>query len=511
MKHKILSILLVIIITVSLIPSAALAAYTLSTSFGAPTELAVSYYGAGDTFEGLTATVTASNDLRAFVDEAGTDNSAYASAGYNLTDMAIQLDFKTESGSWHANADWDSNYTIHKSSIRIEKGVYTTSSSYTNDMLKDISEADVPELKTYFDSHSWQIRARFMVVSQDADGNYYTALSPWSAVYSFSNNKKVEDPAKLIDHAPVLKSAEVRTYSDGRPYLRIVSEAPHSDVTHLNVISSNGVNTEVWIKSGTSDWKLYGGDGSFVEQFDVDAIESYFGAQTNYASAVYQVKVRYKFDYMNYPVAGRSGTIYSPFSNVISHGLPAYSAASDWAKSELDKADANGLIPNSLKGADMTKPITREEFAELAVALYEKTTGKTATPAAQNPFTDTTNPQILKAYELGIVKGLSADKFAPKELTNREQVATMLSRAIRVMAPNGDFSTTGAPSFTDQKNVSDWALEHVLFMAKLGIIKGTDGKFMPKATTDTEIAAGYATTTREQALAMSVRIFEKYT
>ncbi|HYE82507.1 MAG TPA: S-layer homology domain-containing protein [Clostridia bacterium] len=186
-----------------------------------------------------------------------------------------------------------------------------------------------------------------------------------------------------------------------------------------------------------------------------------------------------------------------------------YSNASSWARTELDKAGEYGLIPDSLKGADMTKPITREEFAELAVKLYEKTTGTAATAASSNPFTDTTNPEILKAFKVGVTTGTSATTFAPKELTNREQVATMLSRAIRVMAPGGDFSTEGAPTFTDRKDISSWALDHVLFMSRLGIIKGTGGKFMPKAVTTAEKATGYATTTREMAVAMSVRAYEQ--
>lgn len=185
-----------------------------------------------------------------------------------------------------------------------------------------------------------------------------------------------------------------------------------------------------------------------------------------------------------------------------------YENASSWAVTELDKAAEFGLIPDSLKGADMTKPITREEFAELAVKLYEESTGTTAAAASPNPFTDTTNQQILKAFKLGITTGITPTTFSPKQLTNREQVASMLSRTIRIIAPNGDFSTAGAPAFSDQKDISSWALEHALFMAKLEIIKGTNGKFMPKAVTAEQKAAGYATTTREQALLMSVRSFE---
>ncbi|HWQ29985.1 MAG TPA: S-layer homology domain-containing protein [Negativicutes bacterium] len=121
----------------------------------------------------------------------------------------------------------------------------------------------------------------------------------------------------------------------------------------------------------------------------------------------------------------------------------------------------------------MTKPITREEFAELAVKLYEKVTGKAAVANSTNPFTDTKNPEILKAYQLGITQGTSATTFTPAELTNREQVATMLSRAIKVMVPGADFSTQGSPTFTDQSQISSWAVEHVKFMSKAGIIKGT--------------------------------------
>ncbi len=190
--------------------------------------------------------------------------------------------------------------------------------------------------------------------------------------------------------------------------------------------------------------------------------------------------------------------------------MGAYSNASNWAKTELDKANEYELIPDSLKGADMTKPITREEFAELAVKLYEKTTSTAAQPVSPNPFTDTTNPEILKAFKVGVTTGTSATTFAPKQLTNREQVATMLSRAIRVMAQGADFSTAGAPVFEDQKDISSWALEHVKFMSKSGIIKGTNNKFMPKAVTTAQIAAGYATTTREMAIAMSVRAFEQF-
>ena len=71
---------------------------------------------------------------------------------------------------------------------------------------------------------------------------------------------------------------------------------------------------------------------------------------------------------------------------------------------ELDKAAEYGLITSSIKDK-MSEPITREEFLELAVLLYEKTTKETAQPESPNPFTDSNNPEVLKAYKIGIVTG----------------------------------------------------------------------------------------------------------
>jgi len=47
-------------------------------------------------------------------------------------------------------------------------------------------------------------------------------------------------------------------------------------------------------------------------------------------------------------------------------------------------------------------------------------------------------------------------------------------------------------------------------MSKIGVITGNaKGEFMPKATTSAQEAAGYGMATREQAIAMSVRSYDK--
>jgi hypothetical protein len=187
-----------------------------------------------------------------------------------------------------------------------------------------------------------------------------------------------------------------------------------------------------------------------------------------------------------------------------------YTSASEWAKPEIEKAFNSGILPSRLIAADAKKPATREELCEISILLYEKVIGNTIEATEGNPFTDTKNPEILKAYNLGITSGTSANTFSPNDITSREQVATMFGRAIRIMYPNDDYSTSGVPAFLDQAYISSWALEHVNFMSKAKIILGSNNYFMPKAVTNNQIVSGYGTTKREEAIAIAVRIFNKY-
>ena len=192
--------------------------------------------------------------------------------------------------------------------------------------------------------------------------------------------------------------------------------------------------------------------------------------------------------------------------------------ASDWAKAELEKAEEMGLIPEILDGADLTADITRAEFAAVSVKVYEALSGTPALPAVANPFTDTADPEILKAYNIGAVNGTSATTYSPNDLLNREQAATMLTRVFkRVTLPGWTLATDSQftlpyekPSaFADDKDISDWAKDSVYFMAANNIINGVgDNKFAPKNITSEEEATGYANATREQALIIAVRMVE---
>ena len=193
--------------------------------------------------------------------------------------------------------------------------------------------------------------------------------------------------------------------------------------------------------------------------------------------------------------------------------------AHDWALEELEAAYYIGLIPESLENADLTQNITRAEFAAVSVRTYEAITGISPEPVAVNPFTDCSDPYVLKAYAIGAVNGTSDTTFSPDALLTREQAATMLTRVFKkvifedwTLEHDADFTLTyqkPAP-FADDDKISDYAKESVYFMAAYGIINGVGGnKFAPRATTEAEKAAGYAQATREQALLIAERMVKK--
>ncbi len=149
---------------------------------------------------------------------------------------------------------------------------------------------------------------------------------------------------------------------------------------------------------------------------------------------------------------------------------------SSWAKAEIDSARENGLLTENTS-VYFTKDITRAQFAELIVNMVEKTLDVKLAEADKKTFTDTSDSSILKAYEAGIVNGTSATTFEPNALITREQMASMLYRAISYietekgkvyLTQNSDIS-----AYKDANKVSSWAKESVGVLANNEIMKGT--------------------------------------
>jgi hypothetical protein len=176
-----------------------------------------------------------------------------------------------------------------------------------------------------------------------------------------------------------------------------------------------------------------------------------------------------------------------------------FTGASSWAVEELKKAVEYGLYTDNIT-KNYSQNITREEFCELVTKLYEKLKGAETIPVSPNPFSDTQNESILKAFGAGIVKGTGADTFSPYNPITRQDICVMLYRAITGAVSNVDASITGVPAFADENLIGSWAIKEVKFAYKNNIMKGAGANMiMPKDNTN-----------REQALILVKRVYEAF-
>ena len=180
--------------------------------------------------------------------------------------------------------------------------------------------------------------------------------------------------------------------------------------------------------------------------------------------------------------------------------LPTLENVDEWALTEMAKAEEKGLIPETFAKKDATKAISRLDFAAVAVKLYEAISGNKAKPAANNPFDDTDDEYVLKAYALGITKGTAETIFSPNDEITREQMATMLTRALEKAGINTTVDLEKISKFADDGEMHDWGKASIYYMSSIEIIKGVGD--------NTFNVLGNATI--EQALLISERSAEKF-
>jgi len=194
-------------------------------------------------------------------------------------------------------------------------------------------------------------------------------------------------------------------------------------------------------------------------------------------------------------------TIFNPFTATYSDAqekLVLDGTQSSWAEKELVEAyNYNLTYTNVMK--NFQNPITREEFCTIAVKLYEKLSGNNAM-LANNPFADTTNPEVLKAYNLKIVKGTNVDIFSPLNKITRQEICVMIYRTLEAAKPGLNKTTSGSFPFTDSGNIAAWAIDAVKFAYLNNIMKGTS----------TTTISPLSNTNREQGVILVKRTYDQY-
>ena len=453
---------------------------------------------------------------------------------YGIYDYSVsmQIDAKIDDGAWQYTAAWDdpdwrgleSPYDLAFRTSR-----YPDADAYYEEMtLSDlyyIQEGDTgflaPAVYTrpdengedrYFydlDEHTLSVRYRYAVRISPEYGENNMLFSDWSPVTSIGKNdnqRKLTEPASLA--APVLSDFTVQVDKDGGRNGHYFINIPKSVYDAMlwceaGLYAFQPMYLQAQMSVNNGAWQdVYTANPNAIE----DGFRSAAPEDALKAGDKVEVRVRIESDCLG---------MVSRWSNVVETKA---SLASGWALPYVNEAAALGLIPDCLDGQDLTKEITRQEFAAVAVKVYESLSGETAEPASENPFTDCRDPEVLKAYNVGITLGTAADKFSPNDILTREQLATMLTRVYKKTALSGwTLGTDGSfteqfrelfpmpEAFADDADISDWAKDSVYFMRAKDIIGGVGGnKFAPKHGTSAGEAATYGLATREQALKIAV-------
>lgn len=147
---------------------------------------------------------------------------------------------------------------------------------------------------------------------------------------------------------------------------------------------------------------------------------------------------------------------------------------------------ANGLIgPQSTSFNEPDQPIHRAEFTDMIVRAIGLDTNEASANFDDLETDDHYYKSIGAAVKAGIVNGFEDHTFRPNERLTKEQMAVMLTRAIKAEGKELEVESNHneiLAGFSDEALISSWAKPSVAIAVQAGIISGDpETKVDPKA------------------------------
>lgn len=125
------------------------------------------------------------------------------------------------------------------------------------------------------------------------------------------------------------------------------------------------------------------------------------------------------------------------------------------------------------------KFVSRGEFVS---ALAKFCGVKRSYPVKSLLYTDVTDSDLSAycawAYDAGLMNGVGNNSFRPENTLTREQMATVIARYI--ISRGKQIPAHCNPPYTDVASISDWAIDGVALCTEMGILNGSNGKFLPQ-------------------------------
>ena len=150
---------------------------------------------------------------------------------------------------------------------------------------------------------------------------------------------------------------------------------------------------------------------------------------------------------------------------------------SEWARSDVDNAVNEGLVPK-LNQINYIGKITRLEVCQLIDNLLNKQ-GIVKNNPVENPFSDTADESVVSLYNYNIINGKNESEFYPYDYITREEFAKILANTYHMF--NNSLPDNCSAVYTDWENISDWAINSVNEVSYLKLFVGNDaGEFQPQ-------------------------------
>ena len=153
--------------------------------------------------------------------------------------------------------------------------------------------------------------------------------------------------------------------------------------------------------------------------------------------------------------------------------LAAGAKYSTWFAPYYKEMQELSILPASFTSGDLTATITRGEMSELAVAAFEKATGNVIDELERTDyFSDTSDVNILKAYEYGIVSGYPDGTFRPNQTLTRQEFFKIIQNFCQAAAYTSTRSKD-LSSFSDSGEIDSWAREAAQLCVSNAFVEGT--------------------------------------
>lgn len=158
--------------------------------------------------------------------------------------------------------------------------------------------------------------------------------------------------------------------------------------------------------------------------------------------------------------------------------------------------------------SEYDRPVTRAEFAMIAVNVYRIASGRETGKPVQYTFTDISDSkykeEIQTAKNLGIVKGTNEAQtlYSPSNLVTRQEICVMIYRILQIIDPDYNYADIKENAFYDRNIIAGWAIKEVDFAYNEGIMQGTSAVRLQISPLDN--------TTREQALTLVFRMMNNW-